>query len=67
MNQKFKYKLPSSPKGKHYSNPLGPSFPLPNDINLYNKIDYFSQQTNYNPERLSTNIKRRYDYSYEKI
>ena len=68
MNQNFKYKLPSSPKGKHYSNPLGPSFPLPNDMNnykenLYNKIDYFSQQTNYNPERFSTNIKRRYDYS----
>ena len=68
MNQKFKYKPPSSPKGKYYSDPLGPSIPLSNNIednkvNLYNKIDYFSKQSNYNSDRYLRNNKRRYDYS----
>ena len=68
MNQKFKYKLPSSPKGKYYSDPLGPSIPLSNNIednkdNLYNKINYFSKQSNYNSDRYLRNNKRRYDYS----
>ena len=68
MNQKIKYRLPSSPKGKHYSNPLGPSIPLPNSINrykskIYNKIDFINQPTNFIPERCSSSIKRRYNFS----
>ena len=68
MNQKIKYRLPSSPKGKHYSNPLGPSIPLPNSINryksnIYNKIDFINQPTNIIPERCSSSIKKRYNFS----
>ena len=68
MNQKIKYRLPSSPKGKHYSNPYSPSIPLPSSINkyksnIYNKIDFINQPTNIIPERCSSSIKKRYNCS----